>query len=187
MTYLLMFKMLIYFSLAYFILYLIEIRKDLFRFLKKIMPVKINRQKAIQEISPDVIQLIIKPRNEQYLDAIKFEQIIKSLNLVYGQDKFFHKIEDNFVIYTLCHLYEPGTFTKTHLTQASYSGCKFFFIIDADHIKRSCFDKMIQDAFHFAIQLDCFLYDELNNQMTSQSINYLRQRVAMRSYHKTLT
>jgi FtsZ-interacting cell division protein ZipA len=186
MSYSLMFKALLYFSLAYFILYLIEIRTDLIKYLKRLMPIKINRQKAIEKNSPDVIQLIIKPREDQYLDAIKFEKIIKNLNLVYGQDKFFHKVENDFIVYTLCHLYEPGTFTKTHLAESSYSGCKFFFIVDADHIKRSCFDKMIEDAFHFAVQLDCCLYDELNNQMTSQSINYLRQRVAIRSYHKTL-
>jgi FtsZ-interacting cell division protein ZipA len=174
-------------SVGYLSLSIYENRQFLFFKIKRFFYKNINQQAVLSaQSSYDVVQLIIKPQHSDFFDSLLFETGIKKLGLVFGEDQFFHKIHEKKIIYSVCHLYPPGTFAQQQLDRASYSGCKFFLVIDQRDFNSFKFDLLLKDAQALAEHLDAILIDEVENPLTHMSIEFIKQKIALRSYYKNL-
>ena len=179
-------SLILFCTLSYFLIEIYEHRHSVFFKIKQIMRRKRYRAQDFEtQQVQDVIQLIIKPK-DTFFDAAAFSKTIKELKLVFGEDGFFHKVEDRKIVYTLCHLYPPGTFAAHLLDRSSYSGCKLFLMIEPQDFSNKKFEKLIEDARLLAERLDASLIDEDSNPLTKISIDFIRQKIAMRSYFKNL-
>jgi FtsZ-interacting cell division protein ZipA len=169
--------------LGYVIFMIYEQRTFLFFQLKRFFYTKTDLH-SLKKKEFDVIQLIIKPKDGEFFDGPTFDQVLKELHLIFGKDQFFHKKEHERVIYSVCHLYPPGTFAHYQMDRSSYSGCKFFLVLDDDYDKHGVsFDLMLKDAQYLAMMLHAELLDEAENALTSVSINFIKQKIILDSYH----
>jgi FtsZ-interacting cell division protein ZipA len=177
----------IFLSISYILLSLYENKAFLLFKLKKFFHKKINQQNLLDtQSSHDIIQLIVKPKNSDFFDAARFESGIKQLGLIFGEDKFFHKMHAGELVYSVCHLYPPGTFAQYQMDRSSYSGCKFFLVISSNDFNSFKFDNLLKDSQYLADHLDAVLIDEVENQLTNMSIAFIKQKIALRSYYKSL-
>jgi FtsZ-interacting cell division protein ZipA len=72
------------------------------------------------------------------------------------------------------------------MDRSSYSGCKFFLVINSNDFNSFKFDNLLKDSQYLADHLDAVLIDEVENQLTNISIAFIKQKIALRSYYKSL-
>ena len=62
-----------------------------------------------------VIKLIVKPIKNDFISGAGLKKVAAIYSWRHGRDKFFHRIINEEVCYTVCHLFYPGTFTFARL------------------------------------------------------------------------
>lgn len=127
--------------------------------------------------SPKMITLMLKPSKGSYFNGIDLKKSFLELGLVAGEDGFLYKVQGIKSIYSVCHLYQPGTFALYELEYSSYSGCLFILCLDEIDNPLECFELMLEDFQQMGQALKAQILDENAEPLSLSNINYIRHQV----------
>lgn len=123
------------------------------------------------------VTLMLKPSKEKYFNGKALKKSFFQLGLVAGEDGFLYKAKGIRPLYTVCHLYQPGTFALHQLETSSYSGCLFILCLDESENPLSDFDLMLEDFQKMSQILKAQSLDENGEPLSLSNINYIRDQI----------
>ena len=123
------------------------------------------------------ITLMLKPSKSKFFSGCDLKHVFLKLGLVAGEDGFFYKTKGIRSVYTVCHIYQPGTFAFYELQNSSYSGCLFILCLDESENPVQSFEEMLEDFQSMGQELRAQILDENGEPLSLSNIHYIRQQV----------
>lgn len=136
-----------------------------------------TQSKSNSTHSSQTITLMLKPARGQFFSGKELKQAFVSCSLLAGEDGFMYKTHGIKPIYSVCHLYQPGTFSYHHLEHTSYSGCLFILCLEEHAEPLNCFELMLEDFQKMSRLLKAQSLDENGEPLSLSNLNYIRQSI----------
>jgi FtsZ-interacting cell division protein ZipA len=143
------------------------------------MPPRIKVQQSFEQSKQIQISLMLKPKRGKYFDGTLLKEAFAYLHLTQGEEGFVHKRLGLEILYSICHLYHPGTFSYHQLEGSFYTGLLFVFIPTKKCTAKKEFNLMLKDFNKMAIWLSAYKLDENAELLTERNIEYLEQLVIL--------
>lgn len=127
---------------------------------------------------PPKICLMLKPKKGRYFDGALLKEAFSYLQLSQGPEGFVHKRYGLDILYSICHLYHPGTLSYHQLAASFYAGLLFVFSPTSKEKAQQEFAVMIKDFNKMAIWLSADRLDENAEPLTARNLEYIEQLVS---------
>ena len=141
----------------------------------------LDEEKEVNEPSL-VIALHVMAEPGDYFAGEDLKVALLENGLRFGAMKIFHRHTEESgagpVMFSVANLVKPGTFDLNAMDQFDTPGVTLFF--DAGEVAEplECFDQMLATGQHLAAELNGHLKDETRSDLTRQTIEHYRQKIA---------
>lgn len=134
----------------------------------------------VQENDKEAITLILKPLKGQFFAGKQLKQAFAQAGLIAGSDGFMYKTQGIKTLYSVCHLYQPGTFSFHQLEHTSYSGCLFILCLEESPQNLKIFELMLEDFQRMGRFLHAQCLDENAEPLSLSNIHFIREQILKR-------
>ena len=124
------------------------------------------------------ITLILKPSKGQFFSGRQLKSAFTEIGLIAGSDGFMYKTQGIKTLYSVCHLYQPGTFCFHQLEHTSYSGCLFILCWQDHENLLKIFELMLQDFQRMGRLLHAVCLDENAEPLSLSNISFIRDQIS---------
>lgn len=130
----------------------------------------------------EVIVIHVLANAGEVFDGAKLKHIFKACDLRFGEMDIFHRFEQanasGKIQFSIANAVKPGTFDLANMQDMQTPGLSFFMSLPGPEKALEAFDTLYQVAQVVAKNLGGELHDETHSDLTPQTLEHYRQRIA---------
>lgn len=130
----------------------------------------------------EVIVIHVLANSGEMFDGAKLKHIFKACDMRFGEMDIFHRFEkanaSGNIQFSVANAVKPGTFNLQDMQDMETPGLSFFMSLPGPEKALEAFDTLYQVAQVVAKNLGGELHDETHSDLTRQTLEHYRQRIA---------
>lgn len=148
------------------------------------VPTSQNRPTRSVEQAELIIVFYVLAEDQSGFAGVDILTVLEALGLKYGEMKIFHhygvgELKVKKAIFSVANVVEPGTIPLRQIEQFATSGLAFFMRLPGPFGGRVAFELMLNTIYQVAETLKGRIEDDKQQPLMSETINALRERIAL--------
>ncbi|MCP5326704.1 MAG: cell division protein ZipA [Oceanospirillaceae bacterium] len=137
---------------------------------------------SLRAPAEEVIVIHVLANAGEMFDGAKLKHIFKACDMRFGEMDIFHRFEQanasGKIQFSVANAVKPGTFNLHDMQDIQTPGLSFFMSLPGPEKALEAFDTLYQVAQVVAKNLGGELHDETHSDLTPQTLEHYRQRIA---------